>query len=79
MDPTTLFFVPLIVFMIFVAPIWVIMHYRTKARKSAGFTEADYQLIQRLETHVKTMEARIQNLEKILDAEVPEWRQHYER
>ncbi len=30
---------PLIIFMIFVAPIWLILHYRSKRQVSQGLTE----------------------------------------
>lgn len=79
MDVSIMFFVPLVIFMIFVAPIWVFMHYRTKARKSSGFTQEDYRLIERLEEQVKVMEQRIHSLEQILDVEAPDWRRRYER
>ena len=36
-------FVPVILFMIFVAPIWVIMHYRTAAKKNVGLSDDEQQ------------------------------------
>ena len=39
---------PIIIFMIFVAPIWLIMHYRSKKQMSQGLTEAEYGTLQEL-------------------------------
>jgi phage shock protein B len=65
---------PLIVFMIFVAPIWLILHYRSKKQVSQGFTEDEYQSLQDLAGQAEKMSERIQTLEAILDNEAPQWR-----
>ena len=39
---------PIIIFMIFVAPIWLIMHYRSKKQMNQGLTEAEYGTLQEL-------------------------------
>lgn len=65
---------PLIIFMIFVAPIWLILHYRSKKQVSQGFTAAEYQSLQDLASQAEKMSERIQTLEAILDNEAPQWR-----
>ncbi|MGS2720471.1 envelope stress response membrane protein PspB [Paraglaciecola aestuariivivens] len=65
---------PIIIFMIFVAPIWLIMHYRSKKQINQGLTEAEYSTLQELADRADKMADRIHTLEAILDAEAPEWR-----
>ena len=65
---------PIIIFMIFVAPIWLIMHYRSKKQMSQGLTETEYGTLQELADRAEKMAERIHILESILDAEAPEWR-----
>ena len=71
--------VPLILFMIIVAPIWVIMHYRTAAKKTVGLSDDDQQSLQELVESAERMEQRIEVLEAILDEETPDWRKKYEQ
>lgn len=70
-------FVPAILFMIFVAPIWVIMHYRSKNRKETGISEAEHARLQELMRVADSMLERVETLESILDQETPEWRKKY--
>ncbi|WP_444994592.1 envelope stress response membrane protein PspB [Aliikangiella sp. IMCC44359] len=72
-------FIPMILFMIFVAPIWVVMHYRSKNNKGSGISEAEHQRLQELVHVADSMIERIETLEAILDQETPEWRKKYER
>lgn len=66
--------VPLIVFLVIVAPIWIIAHYITRWRQTRMLTSEDEKLLQELWNSVDRMESRINNLERILDAEVADWR-----
>ncbi len=66
--------VPLILFMIFVAPIWVVMHYRAQRQVSQGLTNEEKANLQALADKAEAMSERIQTLEAILDAEAPDWR-----
>lgn len=66
--------VPTIIFMLIVAPIWLILHYRSKKQVSQGLTEDEYGSLQGLSNKAEAMAERIQTLEAILDAEAPEWR-----
>jgi phage shock protein B len=65
---------PVILFMLFVAPIWVIMHYRSQRKISQGLSEDELSQLQQLARQAEQMRARIQTLESILDAESPQWR-----
>jgi len=66
---------PIILFMIFVAPFWVIMHYRSKRQVSEGLSAEDTQALKDLARQTERMRERIQTLESILDAESPRWRE----
>ena len=65
---------PLIIFMIFVAPIWLILHYRSKKQVNQGLTAEDQIALQELAGKAEMMADRIKTLEAILDSEAPEWR-----
>jgi phage shock protein B len=64
----------LVVFMVFVAPIWVIMHYRSRKQVSQGLSQTELRSLQNLAEKAELMTDRIQTLESILDAESPNWR-----
>ncbi|KFI13664.1 envelope stress response membrane protein PspB [Vibrio coralliilyticus] len=69
---------PLIVFLIFVAPLWLILHYRSKKKTAGGLSEDDFQRLQTLSEKADKMQKRVDTLERILDAETPNWRRRYE-
>lgn len=69
---------PLILFMVIVAPIWLILHYRSKRQVSQGFTDEEYNLLNELIGKADKMATRIETLEAILDTESPEWRSRHE-
>lgn len=66
--------VPLIVFIVIVAPIWLILHYATRNSANKQLSSKDESLLQELHENARRMEERIHNLERILDADAPEWR-----
>lgn len=66
--------VPIILFLIFVAPIWLIMHYRSKRQLSQGLTEAEIANLNGLAHKAEMLGERVKTLEAILDAEAPDWR-----
>ena len=72
-------FVPLILFMVIVAPTWVVMHYRTMSKKLGGLTESEHAQLEEMEEIAEKMDQRIRTLESILDAETPDWRKRYGR
>lgn len=67
-------FVPVVLFMVIVAPIWIVMHYRSKSHKESGISEAEHARLQELVKIADSMIVRIETLESILDQESPEWR-----
>lgn len=69
-----LIMVPVIIFMLLVAPIWLILHYRSKRQISQGFSEEEYIQLSDLSELADKMADRIKTLEAILDAETPDWR-----
>ncbi|MFA0066489.1 envelope stress response membrane protein PspB [Vibrio breoganii] len=71
---TALITVPLSVFLIFVAPLWLILHYRSKRKLGQGLSGDEREQLQQLSSKAVQMKQRIETLEKILDAESPNWR-----
>ncbi|MCG6873319.1 MAG: envelope stress response membrane protein PspB [Gammaproteobacteria bacterium] len=57
-----------------VAPIWIAFHYITRWKTTKGLSNDDAQLLEELWEKASTMESRVNALETILDAEVPDWR-----
>lgn len=67
-------FIPLILFVVIVAPIWLILHYATRNSASKRLTTKDEAMLEELNDNAKRLEERLHNLERILDADSPEWR-----
>ncbi len=65
---------PIVVFLVIVAPIWLILHYRSKKQLSQGLSEAEIKTLNDLARQAEGMADRIKTLEAILDEESPEWR-----
>mgnify|MGYP001589802213 FL=1 len=65
---------PVIIFMVIVAPIWLVLHYRSKGQVSQGLSEEEYIQLSDLSETADKMADRIKTLEAILDAETPDWR-----
>lgn len=78
MDFSEVIGVPIILFMIFVAPIWVIMHYRSKNKMGQGLSEHELLQLNDLAHRAEKMADRIKTLEAILDAESPKWRSSHD-
>ncbi len=68
-------YTPLILFLVIVAPVWIIAHYTMRWRSAKTLSTDDEQILTELWGSVPKMEGRIKNLERILDAEVPDWRE----
>ena len=66
--------ISMMLFMIFVAPVWLIMHYRSKRQVGQGLSETEIRSLQNLSEKAEIMADRIETLESILDAEAPDWR-----
>ncbi|SES84035.1 envelope stress response membrane protein PspB [Thalassotalea agarivorans] len=65
---------PIVIFLLVVAPIWLILHYRSKRQISQGLSEEEYIQLSDLAERADKMAERIQTLEAILDEEAPDWR-----
>jgi phage shock protein B len=63
--------VPLILFVVVVAPIWIIAHYTTRWRMAKALTPEDEKQFAELWQIAERMEERMGNIERILDAEAP--------
>lgn len=72
-------FVPTILFLTVVVPIWLTMHYRSINRSARGLNEDDREAIEHMLETVDTLGQRIQTLESILDADHPDWRKQRAR
>jgi phage shock protein B len=75
MDGFEFFFVPTVLFLVIVAPIWIVMHYRSVNRSSRSLSEDDRESIDTMLVTVDKLNERIASLEAILDADHPNWRQ----
>ena len=75
MNPFEMLIVPMVLFMVIVAPTWIVMHYRSVNRSSSQLSEEDRQVLEDLLVAVDQMADRIESLESILDADHPNWRQ----
>lgn len=64
----------LIVFCVFVAPLWLILHYTTKRRQAQSLTREDEKMLSDLWQLANRMESRVKSLETILDTQAPGWR-----
>lgn len=73
-DIVALIVAPIIVFMVIVAPIWLILHYRSKKHLSQGLSQEEFNKLQELARQAEKMSERIHTLEAILDSDVPDWR-----
>ncbi|ATZ11652.1 envelope stress response membrane protein PspB [Erwinia amylovora] len=67
--------IPLTIFVLFVAPIWLWLHYSNRHHGDAELSQNELQRLQQLTLDARKMRERVQALEAILDAEHPGWRQ----
>ncbi len=63
-----------IIFLVIVAPIWIILHYITQWRNARRLSGEDEKTLGELWQSARRMEGRIDALEKVLDSEAPGWR-----
>jgi phage shock protein B len=66
--------IPLTIFVLFVAPIWLWLHYNNQAANGGQHSQGEQQRLAQLTDDARRMRERIQALEQILDAEHPNWR-----
>lgn len=63
-----------ILFLTIVAPLIVVLHFVTKWKQSREMSGDDEKMLEDLYLLSQRMEDRLVTMEKILDAELPEWR-----
>lgn len=71
---TLLLAIPLTIFVLFVAPIWLWLHYSNRNQSGNQLNNQEIQHLTQLAQDADRMRERIQALEDILDAEHPNWR-----
>ena len=68
------FVVPAILFVVFVAPIWLVLHYRSNRQLGAGLNEQEMARLTALVSQADMLQQRVHTLERMLDVEGPNWR-----
>ena len=68
-------FVPTILFLTIVAPIWIAMHYSSSRKSSRSLDQGDREELEDLLAELDKMTERITTLESILDQEHADWRE----
>ncbi len=63
-----------ILFVAVVLPIWIIAHYVTRWRTAKTLSGSEETMLAELRDTAERMEGRMRSLERILDAEAPDWR-----
>lgn len=72
---STLFLaIPLTLFILFVLPVWLWLHYNNRSSRGE-LNQNEQQRLLQLSEEAARMRERIQALEAILDAEHPNWRE----
>lgn len=72
---STLFLaIPLTLFILFVLPVWLWLHYNNRTARGE-LNQSEQQRLVQLSEDAARMRERIQALEAILDAEHPNWRE----
>ena len=66
--------VPTVIFLVLVAPLWVILHYASKRKLTKQLSESEQVELEHLLEHSRSMAERITTLEAILDEHKPNWR-----
>jgi len=74
MQITTAMFVLSTIFMVVVVPLFVIMHYTTKWKATKGLSDDEHKMLEDLWKESQAMQSRVNALETILEAQVPDWR-----
>lgn len=65
---------PLVAFLIFVAPLWLILHYRNKSKTSQGLSHDERAQLEVMTQKAHSLQERVDTLEKILDLQTPGWK-----
>ena len=69
-------FLPIIIVgMLFIGLPWIILHYTTRWKTQGGISEADENLLDELHDLARRLDDRMCTIERIVQAENPNWRQ----
>ena len=63
-----------LLFVVVVAPIWIVAHYATRWRTARMLSREHERTLADIWDLTQRMEARMETLERILDADAPGWR-----
>ena len=63
-----------ILFVTIVLPLWIILHYVTKWKRSRELSGTEEEMLQEIWALSQQMESRLNALETIIDDEIPDWR-----
>ena len=74
MSFAVLFFVPTLVFVSVVLPLWLILHYRSRRHAASQLSADERYELEALADKAESFAERIEVLESILDESVPNWR-----
>lgn len=66
--------VVILCFVVIVMPIWLALHYGTQYRRAKILTNENEKSLVELAEMADRMQARVENLERLMDAAAPEWR-----
>ena len=69
------FVVPAILYVIFVAPIWLLLHYRSSRQLGSGLSDQQMTRLTALVAQADLLQQRVHTLERLLDVESPGWRE----
>ncbi len=61
-------------FVTIVLPLWIILHYVTKWKRSRELSGTEEEMLQEIWSLSQQMESRLNALETIIDDEIPDWR-----
>lgn len=63
-----------VVGMLFIGLPWMILHYLTKWKSNTGVSQQDEALLEELHEMARTLDARIDTIERIVAADHPNWK-----
>ena len=66
--------VALIVFLLVPAPLFIILHFIARWKQSREISGGDEEMLEDMWRTSQRLEERLENLERILDNELPDWR-----
>ena len=71
-------FIPTIIFMSVIAPLWLLLHYRSRNRAGKALNATEKRELEALLAQADKLADRVETLERILDVENPDWRREHD-